>query len=151
MRHVNTLKNKLVLGLAGLFMLGMVVAPAPASAQRNIDEGDVFGTREIEDPDTGLAVQGGSLQGTVVRLINVALSLLGIVAVVIVLIGGFKWMTAGGNEDKTVEARKLIFSGIIGMAIILSAWAIARFVLSNLASATNVRGADAILDEPEVQ
>ena len=71
------------------------------------------------------------------RIINVALGLLGIIAVVIILAGGFKWMTAGGNEDKVAEARKLIFAGIIGLAIILSAWAIARFVIENLATATN--------------
>jgi hypothetical protein len=64
------------------------------------------------------------------------LGFLGIVAVVIILIGGFKWMTAGGNEDKTAEARKLITAGIIGLVIILSAFAIAKFVLDQLLSAT---------------
>ena len=68
------------------------------------------------------------------------MSLLGIVTVVIVLIGGFKWMTAGGNDDQTAEARKWIFSGIIGLAIIMSAWAIARFVLIQLSGATNITG-----------
>ncbi len=147
MRHVNTLKNKLVLGLAGLFMLGMVVAPAPASAQRNVDDGDIFETRDLQD---NLAVQGGDFQVIIARLINVALGFLGVIAVVIVLIGGFQYLTSGGNEEKTAGARKMIFSGIIGMAIILSAWAIARFVLSSLASATEVRGADAILEDAEV-
>lgn len=136
----------------GLFMLGMVVAPQAALAQANVTEGDIFGTKEIDDADNGIALGKASIQTTVVRLINVALSLLGIIAVVIVLIGGFKWMTAGGNEDKVAEARKLIFAGIVGMAIILSAWAIARFVLSNLASATDVRrGTDEILDGGDVE
>ena len=62
-------------------------------------------------------------------------------SVVIVLIGGFRWMTAGGNDEKVAEARKWIFSGIIGLAIVLSAWAIARFVLKQLATATDVTGA----------
>ena len=70
------------------------------------------------------------------------LSLLGIVAVVIILLGGFKWMTAGGNDDKVEEAKKLILSGIIGLAIIMSAWAIARFVLIQLGQATAVTGAN---------
>ena len=76
------------------------------------------------------------IRDTVGQIINVALSLLGIVALVIILAGGFKWMTAGGNEEKVTEARKMIFSGIIGLAIILSGFAIARFVLNQLASAT---------------
>jgi uncharacterized membrane protein len=53
----------------------------------------------------------------------------GIIAVVIILAGGFKWMTAGGNEDKVGEARKMIISGVIGLAIIMSAFAIAQFVI----------------------
>ena len=41
-----------------------------------------------------------------------------------------------GNDDKVSEARKMLFAGIIGLAIILSAWAIARFVLVQLGNAT---------------
>ena len=55
--------------------------------------------------------------------------ILGIIAVVIVLLGGFKYMISG-NEEKTTEAKNLIVSGIIGLAIILSAWAITGFVIS---------------------
>ena len=63
-------------------------------------------------------------------------TLLGIVAVVIILIGGFKWMTAGGNEDQTGEAKGWIFSGVIGLAIILSAYALATYVINSLVTAT---------------
>ena len=73
----------------------------------------------------------------VAKIINVAMGLLGIVAVVIILAGGFMWMTAGGNEEKVEKAKKLIFSGIIGLAIILTSFAIARFVISSLVSATS--------------
>lgn len=151
MNKFEIVKNKVVVGITAALMLGMVVAPSVASAKVAADGSitDVFGTAEITDPNNGIALGDQSLQTTAVRLINVALSLLGIIAVVIVLIGGFKWMTAGGNEDKVAEARKLIFAGIVGMAIILSAWAIAKFVLNNLAQATNVRGNDQ-LDNGEV-
>jgi hypothetical protein len=73
---------------------------------------------------------------TVARIIKQAMGLLGIVAVVIILIGGFKWMTAGGNDEQTGEARKWIFSGIIGLAIILSAYALATYVINSLVTAT---------------
>ena len=73
---------------------------------------------------------------TIAQIINIALSLLGIVAVVIILAGGFTWMTAGGNEENVDKARKMIFAGIIGLAIILSAYAIARFVIDRLVQAT---------------
>ena len=70
------------------------------------------------------------------EIINVAMLFLGIIAVVIILMGGFKWMTAGGNEDKVAEARKLMGSGVIGLVIVLAAWGIASFILERLVTAT---------------
>lgn len=70
-------------------------------------------------------------------LIRSAMGLLGIIAIVIVLGGGFIWMTAGGSEEKVATAKKWLYSGVIGLIIILSAYAITSFVLSGLLSATN--------------
>ncbi len=69
-------------------------------------------------------------------IINVALGFLGIIAVVIVLMGGFKWMTAGGNDDKVGEAKKIISSGVVGLVIILASWGLAKFVLGLMYNAT---------------
>lgn len=82
----------------------------------------------------GLGTQ--DIRQTIANIIRVAMGLLGIVAVVIILVGGFKWMTAGGNEEQVGEAKKWIFSGVIGLAIILSAYALATFVIQSLVSAT---------------
>lgn len=120
------------------------MAPAFTNAQ-GFDPDDPFGTDLVKGDDgSGIALGNQDLRTTAANIINVALSLLGIIAVVIVLIGGFKWMTAGGSEDKVSEARQLIFSGIIGLAIIMSAWAITTFVLNSLGSATQVDGFDPI-------
>jgi hypothetical protein len=69
-------------------------------------------------------------------VIKVALGFLGIIAVAIILLGGFKWMTAGGNEEKVEESKKLITAGIIGLIIILASWGIATFVINSLFTAT---------------
>ena len=71
------------------------------------------------------------------NLIGVVLGFLGILAVIIILIGGFKWMTAGGNEDQVAEARKIIVSGVIGLVIVLASWGIANFVLNAILGATS--------------
>jgi len=83
---------------------------------------------------TGLGTQ--DVRQTIGKIINVALSLLGVIVLVIIIYGGFLWMTAGGNDEKVGEAKKWIFGGIIGLVIILSAYAIATFVISNLVNAT---------------
>lgn len=104
-------------------------------------QADAFGLNPIGNEVKG-KLGNRDLRETAANLINILLGLLGLIAVVIVLAGGFKWMTAGGSEDKIAEARKMIFSGVIGLAIILSAWAISLFVINQLSTATG--GAAAI-------
>lgn len=80
------------------------------------------------------------LISTVARIINILLGFLGVIAVVLVLLGGFKWMTAAGNEDKIGEAKKLMGAGVVGLVIILAAYAIAAFVINQLVEATGYQG-----------
>lgn len=117
------------LGLA-LALPFMHASFAHATGQLSSD--DLLGS-EFGD-STGLGQ--GDLKATIGSLINVALQFLGVVTVVIILYGGFKWMTAGGNEEKVGEAKRLIIAGIIGLAIILSAYAISSFVIGSILTAT---------------
>ncbi len=110
-----------------------LTAPLAALAQGGVNAADLGVSSDLQG---SIGLSGGDVRQTAGRIINVALGFLGIIAVVIVLLGGFKYMIAGGNEDKTTEAKKLIVSGIIGLAIILSAWAITSFVITNLVQAT---------------
>jgi len=77
-----------------------------------------------------------TLPATISSIINVAMGVLGIIVVILILAGGFLWMTAGGSEEKITKAKGLIFGGVIGLAIILSAYAIAQFVITSLLNAT---------------
>ena len=124
--------KKIVSFALTLAVAAAVVIPATALAQSD----DPFGVGTVEDSDLALGSGGGDLRVTVANLINVVLGFLGILAVIIVLIGGFQYMLSGGNEEKTAGARKMIVSGIIGLAIILSAWAITTFVVGQLIEAT---------------
>jgi hypothetical protein len=70
-----------------------------------------------------------------VNIIHIVLGFLGLIAVIMILIGGFKWMTAGGNEDSVGEAKKIIIAAVIGLVIILAAWAITNFVITEFLNA----------------
>lgn len=126
-------QNKLFVVAMMLVVSAMFVMPVMAEDTTGTD----FGMVEI---GKNIPLGRNDFIPTVTSIINVALGLLGVVAVVIILAAGFKWMTAGGNDDKVTEARKMLFAGIIGLAIILSAWAIARFALNNLGTATGTKG-----------
>ncbi len=117
-----------ILTSLGVMTSLLTFAAVPVMAQ-TLDLGLSYGA------ETGLGTK--DVRTTISKIINVFLSLLGIIAVVIVLMGGFTWMTAGGDETKVKKATGLIRSGVIGLAIILSAYAIATFVIKQLAAAVN--------------
>ena len=68
----------------------------------------------------------------IARLIRIVLELLGIIALVIILVAGFRWMTAGGDEEKIGASKKRLVNGAIGLIIILVAFSIATFVFNQL-------------------
>ena len=115
-------------------VLGMMLVPAAGGVNA--------ATAKIKASDLGIGYAEATglgnrdVRSTIASIIRVALSLLGIVAVVIVIIGGVKWMTAGGNTDQVDEAKKWLFSGVIGLAIILAAYALAEYVIQQLVNAT---------------
>lgn len=92
----------------------------------------------LEQVDIGLTTR--DIREVVSLIIRSFLSLLGIVAVAIVLYGGFLWMTAQGNEEQVAKAKRLLTSAIIGIFIILSAYAIASYVINALVKGTGMGG-----------
>ena len=129
------MKKLIGLLVCAIFALNMFAFVQPVKAV--IPSGTLDITEfNLSGIKTGTGLGSQDFVTTVSQIIRVAMGLLGIVAVVIVLIGGFTWMTAGGNDEKISEAKKWIFAGIIGLAIILSAYAITSFVVAGLVGAT---------------
>lgn len=88
-----------------------------------------FGLNEVGDE---IALVDGDPRVIAARIIRVALGFLGVLALGIVLYGGFVWMTSAGNEEKIATAKKILTNGLIGLVIILMAVGITQYVLSTL-------------------
>ena|SRR6056297_1329398 len=69
-------------------------------------------------------------------LIQILLSFLGIVFVILMIYGGYLWMTAHGNDDQLTKAKKLMTAAIIGIVVVLAAYAITWFVMNQLSTQT---------------
>ncbi|RLC39032.1 hypothetical protein DRH27_00715 [Candidatus Falkowbacteria bacterium] len=122
------MSKKLFKNLVVVAMFLFLIAPAfvfVAHAQTDADLGleyaDQLGLANPDDPDP---------RQMAVNVVKYLMTFLGIIAVVVILIGGFQWMTAGGNEDKVASAKKMIIAGAIGLIIILAAYAIVQFVIN---------------------
>ena len=113
--------------IAIIAILTMVFAltAIPALA---LDTGLSYGTY------TGLGTR--DLREGVMMIVQYLLGFLGIIAIIVILYGGFVWLTSAGSEEKVGQAKKIITAGIIGLIIIFISYAIAAFVITQLIEAT---------------
>ena len=124
------MKNLAAFAMIAAFAIPMFALPTMA---QTYDDSDVYGRGQIEAGlDGSLGDSDADPREIVGRFIKFALGFLGLIAVGIILIGGFKWMTSGGNEEKTGEAKKLLGAGVIGLIIVLASWGLASWLISSV-------------------
>jgi uncharacterized membrane protein YwzB len=84
-------------------------------------------------PTKGIAASR-SLTELLVDLIKILLGFAGLVAVVIVVIGGFWYMTSGGNEELAEKGKKTMLNFVLGLAVIILAYTIVNILADLLTS-----------------
>ena len=82
---------------------------------------------KLDDPLGGITVPG--LTGRVIKGI---LGIVGSLSLLILILGGFMWMTSGGNEEKIKKGQKMIVWSILGLVVIFSSYAILNQVFEIL-------------------
>ena len=73
-----------------------------------------------------------NLMGTVKIIINVVLGIVGIIAVVMVIVGGISMATSQGDTAKVAKGRNTVLYGVVGLVVALLAFAIVNFVLTSV-------------------
>lgn len=81
----------------------------------------------------GLGTQ--DIRVTVMNIVRIFLGFIGIIAIILVIYAGFLWMTSAGNEEKISKAKEIMKNAVIGLIIILSAFAIVSFIIAALTGA----------------
>ncbi|PIZ95791.1 MAG: hypothetical protein COX80_03605 [Candidatus Magasanikbacteria bacterium CG_4_10_14_0_2_um_filter_33_14] len=117
--------------LTGFFLLVMMFAPGFAFA-------DNYGL----DATAGAAglPSGVDLPTVLGNVIGTALSMISVLFFGLMLYGGIMWMTARGKSENTQKALDTIIAAIIGVVIVLAAYAITNFVFSNVQSGAGGAG-----------
>lgn len=75
-------------------------------------------------------------ESVIASIIQTALSFLGVIFLILMIYGGYLWMTARGNEEQSGKAKNTIVAAIIGIVIVLSAYAISYLVIEKLGAGT---------------
>ena len=76
------------------------------------------------------------IDSTIAKIINTALSLLGVIFLVLMIYGGYLWMIARGDEAQVTKAKNIITAAVIGVIIVVSAYAITYFLIERLGQDT---------------
>ena len=115
--------------MAAIGILAFAASVFAQDAQLN------FGLKPVAE---GTGLGGQDIRITIAKIIRAVLGLLGIIALGVMLYGGFMYMTSAGEEEKILTAKKALTNGVIGLVIILSSLALVQFILNKLGEATGM-------------
>jgi len=126
--------KKLFIAAAAALLPFMIAAPA--LAQANIQSGLCTGADlTITDNPTDNCADNNStdhITNLVHEIINILSTVVGIVAVVMIIIGGLRYVTSGGNDASVTSAKNTILYAIIGLIIVALSQVLVHFTLSRV-------------------
>ena len=91
----------------------------------------------VENIGGSVGLGTADLKATITNIISWILGIVSLVAVVMIIIGGLQWMTSAGNEEKVEKAKKTISSAVVGIVIVILAWAIVIFTAGTTRNVTS--------------
>ncbi|MDQ2973725.1 MAG: pilin [bacterium] len=114
-------------------MLSPLAVPALATAQADI-QGNLCAGANLDATATGDCATSGAeantkINSTISFVINLFSIVVGVVAVIMIILGGFKYITSGGDSGNITGAKNTILYAIIGLVIVALAQFIVKFVL----------------------
>jgi hypothetical protein len=119
-------------------LLGVAVATAvPAYAADNIQGGLCQGVSVASG--TGCDSAGSSkltLGGIATSAVNIFSWVVGVAAVIMIIVGGFRYITSGGSSDKVGSAKNTLIYAIVGLIIVALAQFIVHFVINTANNGT---------------
>ena len=131
-------KSLVLLFIVGSMLLGLVSFAQAQSGVRSDRYGLETATNTANAGDAVLdkGADPNSASNSIAigsgKIIGALLAFLGVIFLMLMIYGGVMWMTAAGNEAQVAKARTLIVAAIIGLLIVLSAYAITSYLADNI-------------------
>ncbi len=70
---------------------------------------------------------------TISNTLTIVFGFIGILAVSLIMYGGYLWVTSGGEQDKAKKAQGLLVDAVIGLVVLTAVWALSYIVIKTLA------------------
>lgn len=117
-----------------LLLTPAALIAAPAYAQSaNIDGNLCAGANlDVNDKSCNEAATGTTVNTIISDVINIFSLVVGVVSVIMIIIGGLKYITSGGDSGNVTGAKNTILYAIVGLVVVALAQVIVRFVLTRV-------------------
>ncbi len=130
------IKQAITTLIAATALLVPMAVPVMVHAQASINDNLCTGvelttTATTCNPSTGEAEANRLIK----NVINVFSLVVGVVAVIMIIVGGFRYITSGGNDSSVSGAKNTILYAVVGLVIVALAQIIVRFVLTKATTA----------------
>lgn len=143
---IQRLKNLILAAVLPLTLAApLALAPATALAAnacegtigRGLNQGITSATGSTSGTACDEPTSGNGLSGIASKVVNFLSVIVGVVAVIMIIVGGFRYITSGGESGNVSGAKNTLIYAIVGLIIVALAQFIVHFVLSNLGSTSN--------------
>lgn len=96
----------------------------------NFNNGTVLAAQIPMPASTPTNLPTTNIDSVISKIFNIIVTVGEIAFIIMLLVGGVMFITSGGDEAGGTKAKKMILNAVIGIVVLLSAWAIATWVLS---------------------
>jgi len=129
-----TLRTVVISALVVVLSLLAVVAVKTPTYAQNTKNGTRCGSQiELGEKnctlETGDRAASNSLEKLIKTVINILSAVVGAVSVIMIIVGGFRYVTSGGDSNNVGAAKNTILYAIVGLVIVAVAQVIVQFVL----------------------
>lgn len=131
---LKSLKYKIA-ALVATFAFAFAPVVAPVAMAQEIKDNLKCGSNfSLTGGNCNTDTQEGAdnVQTAIERIVNILSIIVGIVAVIMIVFGGFRYITSGGDSTKVGSAKNTIIYAIVGLVIVAFAQFIVQFVLTNI-------------------
>lgn len=132
LKHI---KHLIVAILSVTLIAAPITAPAAFADEFTCPEGSLRAGSTVEhiaDCNVQEVAEGHGLINVIMRVIDVILGFVALIAVFVIILGGIQFTTSTGDPAKTKKAKDTILYGVVGLVVALLAFAIVNFVLRNV-------------------
>lgn len=116
--------------LVAALLLGSMALIAPVAHAADVDPKEEI--LKGVDKAGGGSSSGTELNTIIENIVNLLLFVAGAVAVVMIIIGGIRYITSNGEQTHVKAAKETILYSVVGLIVALLAFAIVNFVVKKL-------------------